>query len=537
MKDISKPIGRDSWTSRDYGVVCRHPGCQLSRDAAIQMILPGVLALVGRSIRVESRSWQTHLIRGTLTASIYASICVLMVNAAWFGAPGLRFFYGIAYLNLLFLSLMGISVFSTTISEEKEEDTLGLMLMAGISPLGILIGKSGSRLIETLILIAVQYPFTLLAVTMGGVTQLQVSAAYCGLSAYMFFLAGVGLLCSTICSSNRKAGAWMIFIISIYVILPWTAAELQSRLIKASIQLPGITDFLNVVAGISIFQQMGMILTSGYSDDRLTWQVISNVGIGAISFLAAWGLFGVGSRQPSTEPLSRGMVTRIRGRLPFLSPGRVWRQPFLWKDFYFVSGGIGMMPVRLLFCGALLLVSMLPSHSVLFDISFYQVFLSLALVIEAGRMMACSVNDEIRGRTLAALMMLPRSNLQIIYSKYAGALLGLWPALLVEAATLMTAEGCRNFCWVAGEPLGFCVATFFLLIPNLAALLATYVRWGAVTLSVALVIAMHFGMMMSIQPVSAGDSTGLLTGLAVLACCFACHIGIASRIKTLSAST
>jgi len=48
-----------------------------------------------------------------------------------FGAPGLRFFYGISYLNLAFLTLLGISFFSTSISEEKEEDTLGLMLMAG----------------------------------------------------------------------------------------------------------------------------------------------------------------------------------------------------------------------------------------------------------------------------------------------------------------------------------------------------------------------------------------------------------------------
>lgn len=79
-------------------------------------------------------------------AAIYVALGVAQWNSTSFGAPGLRFFHGISYLNLAFMTLLGLSFFSTSISEEKEEDTLGLMLMAGISPLGILIGKSGGRL-------------------------------------------------------------------------------------------------------------------------------------------------------------------------------------------------------------------------------------------------------------------------------------------------------------------------------------------------------------------------------------------------------
>ncbi|HEY4261921.1 MAG TPA: hypothetical protein VGM98_17250, partial [Schlesneria sp.] len=94
----------------------------------------GVLALVGRSLRVDSRSLQSHLARFGLIAAIYVVLCVAQWNSTSFGAPGLRFFYGIGYLNLAFMTLLGISFFSTSISEEKEEDTLGLMLMAGIGP-------------------------------------------------------------------------------------------------------------------------------------------------------------------------------------------------------------------------------------------------------------------------------------------------------------------------------------------------------------------------------------------------------------------
>lgn len=139
-------------------------------------MFPGILALVERSLRADARSLASHLARFGLIVAIYIALCVGLEQSAWFGAPGLRFFTGIAYLNVTFMSLLGIGYFSTTISEEKEEHTLGLMLMAGISPLGILIGKSGGRLLQALLLIAVQYPFTLLAITMGGITTAQVNA-------------------------------------------------------------------------------------------------------------------------------------------------------------------------------------------------------------------------------------------------------------------------------------------------------------------------------------------------------------------------
>ena len=42
---------------------------------------------------------------------------------------------------------------------------IGLMLMAGISPLGILLGKSCGRLLQAALLLTVQFPFTWLAIT------------------------------------------------------------------------------------------------------------------------------------------------------------------------------------------------------------------------------------------------------------------------------------------------------------------------------------------------------------------------------------
>ena len=79
--------------------------------------------------------------------------------------------------------------FATAITEEKEEGTLGLLKMAGISRVSILLGKSTSRLITAILLFLVQLPFTLLAITLGGVTLGQIFAAYWALLAYMLLVA------------------------------------------------------------------------------------------------------------------------------------------------------------------------------------------------------------------------------------------------------------------------------------------------------------------------------------------------------------
>src|SRR5262249_4694747 len=135
------------------------------------MMLPGVLALLERSLRVDARALGPHQARFWLMIGIYGTIIYTAAMSATIGAPGLTLFRVVTQLNLVFITLMGIGFFSTAISEEREEDTLGLMLMAGISPLGILMGKSVGRLAQASLLVAVQYPFTLLAVTLGGVTQ------------------------------------------------------------------------------------------------------------------------------------------------------------------------------------------------------------------------------------------------------------------------------------------------------------------------------------------------------------------------------
>ncbi len=521
----------------------------------------GAFALLERSLRVDSRALSPHLARLGLLGAIYFSLCYALTTSFMFGAPGLRFFQGIAYLDATFMTLLGIGFFSTSITEEKEEDTLGLMLMAGISPLGILAGKSGGRLWQSLLLIAVQYPFVMLAVTMGGVMHSQVWSVTVALLAYMVFLAGFGLLCSTLAPRSQTASVWMVIGLLIYFVVPSVAVSWSishtTWLLNQRGTTPQTTLFRTLIEGIGdicVFLQMGKILTTGFRDTAWSTQVVTNVLAGVACVALSWLFFGVATRSPSTEGGSRGLVTRNRQLSPFYA-GRTWINPFVWKDFHFVSGGMGMILVRVVYYGGLSLVALAienkndPYAMSWFGTIFFLVWFSV--VVDAARVLSRSMQDEVRGQTLASLMMLPRSANGIVYSKFAGAMLGWLPGpiigLIFTIVSPTMREGIEQMLYEQNGVNGIVVITmlilYFALIPHYAAFFALYVRWGAVALAIGMTIATYFVLMMGLSiclmlasgtgPINSAELLLFVISIVLFFICAACHIGVMLRVQAL----
>jgi len=82
-------------------------------------------------------------------------------------APGCVFWTD-GLVNLIFITLAGLSSFASAITEEKEEMTLGLLRDDGAQSNRYLLGKSTEPMIGALLLLLVQVPFIMLAVTLGG---------------------------------------------------------------------------------------------------------------------------------------------------------------------------------------------------------------------------------------------------------------------------------------------------------------------------------------------------------------------------------
>jgi len=508
----------------------------------------GVLALLGRSLRFDARSWQPHVARFALMLAIYAALTFAVTTSSLFGAPGLRFFYSIIWLNIVFMTLLGIGFFSTVISEEREEDTLGLMQMAGISPLGILLGKTGGRLLQSLSLIAVQYPFTLLAITMGGVTSNQIRYAYVSLVAYMLFLAGLGLLCSTVAARNRTASTWMIIGLVVYLAVPYFAYELQRFLVDGNTFAATSTwvKVLRWVGSTCLFLEVSGIMNSGFNASPWSTQAVSNVVAGSLCFPLAWMLFGVCTRNPASESTSRGFLTRRRGQFRWFTPGRPHWNPYVWKDFHFVGGGVAMMLVRMVFYFLLLLVSI--GLSVLWStgafeddpfeyaISISQGFFSIAVSIEIGLLVSRALHQEIREQTLATLCMLPVSMSFITYSKFAGALLaGLPGACCLAAMTFGTDAGYDNLIAMLEEGVGWFFLAHFALIPHLAMVFALYLRWGFVPLAIAASVGSFFFSALIVESSGSGPHLIGIPAFVVSSVCLICHFWIRLRIRSLVA--
>jgi hypothetical protein len=383
---------------------------------------------------------------------------------------------------------------------------------------------------------------------MGGVTQAQINGVYVGLGAYLILLSGFGLLCSVVGSNNRSAATWMILGLLSYFLVPRTAATVLTYLVsnKSSVAAHAVA-ILEPIMRFSVFEQMGWILTTGAGEAIVSWQVIGNLSMGAMCFALAWALFGIFSRQPGSEPMTRGMIARTYGRFRWFSPGRSWANPLVWKDYYFVAGGLVTIPVRLAFCLALYVVAWSQfgtrggPRNLYMDVSFYQIFLSLAVSIDAARLLARSVSNEIRGHTLSTLVMLPKPYAAVLYPKFAGALLGWLPGVFVEiVVTAITDEGRRNFAEMIRLPIGFYVTTFFVLIPHLAVVLSAYLRWGAVPLSVVIAFSAYIGSIMCLEAMFRFRPEALMLipiGMFVLGVCAMCHLLLWLRIKHLAATT
>jgi hypothetical protein len=508
-----------------------------------------VLALLLRSLRYDVRARGAHLTRLALCAAIYVSLIYYQMLAAWImtGSPGLEFFRSILMLNLTFLTLVGLTTFSSSIAEEKEEDSLGLLRMAGVDSLGLLLGKVGGRLMQAIALLVVQFPFTLLAITLGGVGFSQIQAAFVAMAAFLIMLAGIGVLCSTVCQTTRAASTMMVAIMAVYWIGPWMCQNWIADLNRSgrTISFRPLVEF---AADCCVYMQTGRILTTGFADSLWTAQVVTNSLLGIGCFLLAWALFDVCTRNPRSEPVSRGLATRGAKGFRFSSPGRAFSNSLVWKDFHFATGGIvGLVLRTLCYVGLFFAVSIFFSQGNDWQavLMIFLAFQAAFLPIDASMLISRALMDEVRGQTIPSLVMLPRSVPFIVYSKLAGALIGLLPGLTCFTIAFCC-SGLFEKMLEMDMQLPFTLlmgGVYILLLPHLTMVIALVVRWGATPLAIAALYAIQMveSMLMLplfiLMPAGPGDSFWIymaMTSFINMGLCIACHIEMLRRFRKLA---
>lgn len=520
--------------------------------------------LFERSLRVETRSALTCWARAALLGLILFLLLPIQTGAraGLYGAPGLKFLDSMSWVNLVFITLAGLSYFASAITEEKEEMMLGLLRMTGLNGVSILLGKSTSRLIGAFLLLIVQFPFVLLAVTLGGVGLVQIVAAYVTLLAYLFFLCNLALLFSVVFRNTATAAGVTLFLVLLFFIGHYCASGIEESIaFHYNINLqkglwPVVTDAIHLWREATPSTRLGAIFQTGFAGPVIGFQVVSNLTAGVLLFLLAWIVFDPCTREEKDAAPARSWLWRRRSRQSRIPRHLAGLQAITWKDFTFISGGkpgllLKFVVVGLLvaFCNVVTLesggrITREDEGPVLIWVSLLSTAVWLAL--EASRIF----KDEVRWKTLSSLMTLPVSVRELAYRKVAGALVGTLPLLAgFVAGILLIPDKFEDFLagiLTDGSGFGALILTIlqYILFLHLTAFLSLVLKRGALPLAIAIQylggsLFMGFASVLFFAAFSGGRGTELsmflITGFICVVLTVPLHFGIGYRLERAAA--
>lgn len=481
-------------------------------------------------MRSDARSLVVHLSWSLLVVGVYVALCIVIWSRLSVGAPGLGFLTNVAYLDAAVLCLLGTPFFASSISEEREEGTLGLMRMAGLHSLGILLGKSTGRLLQTLLLLAIQFPFWWLAVTLGGVTTGQLWALGFGMAAFVIALSSVGLLFSVVCPTTRSAAAMTGLVLAAHLLFAFMERSLAGG--------------LSLLEQSCFWLRINVILGTGFNESPWSLQFVSNLVVGAVCFVVSWCCFGI-ARDEVTSTVSLGdRWRRWRWKGGHVRhSGRAWPLACAWKDFHFVLGGWPTLLLRGLSYVGLFCVSGLYNFRTIMGAGFggfethasFQFAMVFILPVDVALLTAAAIQSEVRQQTLSTLMMLPQSVPKLVYSKLAGVLPGVAPGLI---AFLISGWIQPNAFFHSADQF-MVIVIWMISVPHLAAALSMFLRWGAVPLAFGLTLGQLLCTEWFFHRVWGGGDLrafGLYCVCPMYSVlCLLCHVAILNRLPRLAA--
>ncbi|MEZ5941063.1 MAG: ABC transporter permease subunit [Planctomycetaceae bacterium] len=467
---------------------------------------------------------------------------------------GLTFFTEVSHLGTILVLLAGFGHFVTAITEEKEEGTLGLLLLANMSPISILMGKSTARVLSSWMLFAAQFPFALLALTLGGITVKQIAATYIALAMFLFMIANLALLASTCARRTVQAVVLLGFLLFLVLgSIPWLHYQLNF------LSGPGLPldsswatwgkELMETYKQVSVSHRVDAILQIRYSEGLWSTQATFSFCIGMAAFLLSAIVFQrivwvADISDPPRWQAAKTSESRAWNVVP-----RVGRAPLAWKDFHFVFGGYAYWVIKLFaFVVYASLVFWKPDwfKAMTFQDPLSCIESALYVVFGLELLFACSqlFHVEQKDGTLANLMMLPHSTASISYSKLAGCLLAMAPTLVAAIALTLSLHSWSEMSrWFLERETVTLLGTFLVLC-HLSVLCSLYVKWGATALAVALLVVIGFvlapvvGSMMLLIEEAEKSAMAQVAPLyyIVAAVCGATQVAILMRLEAVSGS-
>jgi hypothetical protein len=413
-------------------------------------MLAKTLALLTQAFRVDVRQLRTHILRGSVALGVLWILFMVHSESRFSSAPGLEFFQVISWVSLVLISLAGAFYFPSLITEEKEQQTLGLLRMAGVGPATLLVGKSIGRLSVVMLLMAITLPYWWLAVTLGGVTAKQVAATAVILAAHLALMSQIGTLCSVIFRSTGPAAVASALAISALMFGPPILMEMLWQW-----RSPGggsISAWFHDLGLWFAPMQLERALSSGFFGSVLGFETVVMAGLAAALFCVSWLVFDRFNTYEILEASGGWSWRSWLGRLPIpglkaagtgvrRKPRRAVGNAIRWKDFRQFAGGRRWWVIRGGFF-AFILGFMVVMTFLFWEQSYYRSFerhvREMGAILMVWAMFVAGVeliylsgqvfHRELKDQTWDSLRMLPMSLRALCAWKILGSVLALAPA-------------------------------------------------------------------------------------------------------------
>lgn len=375
----------------------------------------GTLQLTKQSLTTEGRRLGSHAIRFGLIVILYLALCYAN-RSSWRNAVGLPLFQSQLLITSFFLSVTAVFGFSQTIAEEKEEETLGLVRLTDISPLAIILGKTVGVLCEALLLVAVQFPFAVIAITLGGISWAQVYAGYTALLAYLWLLASIGITLSVCRPNGGSAARWTAITIAVYALPPFLSS------FSSSIEWKALCE---ASRPISLPVRLVDVTESGFQESAWCPAVFFGVITGIVCILFSWWKFDSLAMSEVALHIPRSLQVLHR------KSRRAWMRSIIWREYVFSTGGSVWTMVRIA-VQAIVFFLVLRTHysdDLGFVCAWSAIFSGLFGLIDGTWSASRLFQDEIRHKTWSSLVQTPLSLPQIALDKVYGWVIGLAPTI------------------------------------------------------------------------------------------------------------
>ena len=469
----------------------------LTRSLARVLQVPAITGpILGKELRVSSRRRRNYVLR-----AVYVLLLTLFMAITWqtvtgssgpsvylisrMSIAGRAIVTTLIWFQFLATQLIAIVMLSSSISDEIDHRTLGVLMTTPITSFQIVVGKLLSKLWQLLILLAISVPVLTIVRIFGGVPWEYVLAGVCITLTSAIFLGSISMYFSIF---NRRAYSAILrtFLVAfiVFVFVPGILG-LACRP-NPGLAFLSLLFYTNPYVALTLVSQMMFVPRSMPGMPALVWQIHCLVMLGAsVGILGVCvkvvrrvalrqatgeaGAFPKRKRRPRLlQPVARAPV-----RASAAAAGGIRRidgSPIVWRELrtpLLRSRTKGIVGIVVAAIAVLITYALIGARGGLDEsgthVAFAVLFLLVGMICTAV-LSATSITSEKESRTWPLLLSTTLSDWHIVFGKAAGVVRRCAPAWIPLAGHMalfgLLARYVHPFVWVHLTMLATWVVVF-----------------------------------------------------------------------------